>query len=143
MTAQLHPTRRPFVVYLVMALLVFVALGAIPASVMLITDPSGTSLGLPLEWINQSVFGDYLLPGIVLFVVFGLGSFAAAFGVLRRQQWSWLLTILLGLALMIWIVVQYFTIQTFFFLQPVMFITGLLIAALPFFAAVRRYTHAG
>ncbi len=143
MTAQLHPTRRPFVVYLVMALLVFVALGAIPASLMLITDPSGTSLGLPLEWIDQSVFGNYLLPGIVLLIVFGLGSLIAAFGVWRRQQWSWLLTILLGLALMIWIVVQYFTIQSFFFLQPVMFLTGLLIGALPFVPAVRRYVRAG
>lgn len=142
MTAQLNTSRRPSIVYIGVVLLLFVAFGAIPASVMFITDPSGASLGLPLEWINQSVFGNYLLPGIVLFVMFGLGSLAAAFGVWRRQQWSWMLTVLLGLALMIWIVVQYFTIQTFFFLQPVMFITGLLIAALPFVPAMRRYYQA-
>lgn len=141
MTAQLHPTSRPLVVYIVGILLLFVAIGAIPASLLLVTDPSGASLGLPLEWINQSVFGNYLLPGVVLLIVFGLGSLVAAFGVWRRQHWSWQLSILLGVALMIWIVVQYFTIQTFFFLQPVMFITGLLLAALPFASSMRRYYH--
>ena len=52
----------------------FIGLGAIGGGSMLIIDPSGNAIGLPVEMLQGSPFPDFLIPGVFLFTVIGLGS---------------------------------------------------------------------
>jgi len=51
----------------------FVALGALPCGVLLMIDPSGAMLNMPLSMLKGSPFADFFWPGLVLFAVMGLG----------------------------------------------------------------------
>lgn len=91
----------------------------------LITDPTGGELGLPYEWIRSTVFGDYLIPGTVLLVVLGFGSFVVLYGVARRPVWAWPAGVALGLATLIWLAVQVVVVQRFHPLQAFIAVIGL------------------
>jgi len=95
-----------------------VRLGAIVGGGTLILSPSGTLLGgLPLAMLNKTPFSDFLIPGIILFFVLGVGPvllipallkkpvslLAERFNFFSDMHWSWSFTIYTGFALIIWI----------------------------------------
>lgn len=84
----------------------FLGLGALAGGGALIADPTGASIQLSNDWLAGSPFADYLVPGIVLFAVFGIGSFVVCGAVLLRRRWSWYGAIGLGVALLAWLAVQ-------------------------------------
>ena len=53
---------------------IFIGIGAVPAGIAMIVDPSGNKLGMSLEMLTNSPFSDFLIPGIFLLVVNGIGS---------------------------------------------------------------------
>ncbi|MBI5544293.1 MAG: hypothetical protein HY901_10415 [Deltaproteobacteria bacterium] len=83
---------------------------------MMIVDPTGGLLQMPLSTLRGSIFGDFLIPGLILFVVLGLGALAVGAGLFflpawswaerlnpfPRQHWSWFTAVGYGVALMIW-----------------------------------------
>ena len=97
-----------------------------------------------MEWLEHTPFTSFLIPGLILFVLFGLGSLVTLFGLIFRPRWAWtepitqpvhvhwavLAAMLIGLAQCIWITVQLLMTQHFFFLQPIMFGVGLAILLL-------------
>jgi len=101
-----RPVERPAYVWLVIALQLGTALTAVPVGLSLMLDPSGAGIQLPREWIADSVFGSYFLPGLYLFAINGLGMILVA-GLSFIRHWSapWL-TGVLGAGLVIWILVQ-------------------------------------
>ncbi len=115
---------RPWYAWIAVGLQVVVGLGAIPVGVQLIVDANGSPLGMPHAWIDATPFGSYLVPGIFLLVMNGVGQVAAAvLIVLRRPLAPWL-TGALGIGLMIWITVQVVS-MPWSPLQPAMFAAGL------------------
>ncbi len=52
------------------------------------------------------MFSSYLVPGVVLLVVLGVGPLLAAYGVWRRRSWGWTASFLVGAALIIWLSIQ-------------------------------------
>jgi len=86
-------------------LLAFVGINALVAAYGFIGDPDGSSVGIPQEWLEDSPFEDYLIPGIVL-AAMGVLSLAAAFLQLRRHQYAWLVAGAAGVGFVIWIIVQ-------------------------------------
>lgn len=72
----------------------------------LIADPSGAALGIPLEWLRGSPFTDYLVPGIVLLTVLGIGPLIAAWGLRTKRPWSVPGALLIGVTLLVWIGVE-------------------------------------
>lgn len=116
----------------------FVALGALYGGWNLMTDPSGRSMMMSLDWIKTSPFPDYLVPGIVLFTFNGIGSaFAAVVSFMRVRLGGWL-GIFFGGFLFLWICVQVYYTGLAFFLQPLMGAIGL--AELHLGIAVLRMT---
>ncbi len=104
---------------------VFVGIGAIPAGVGLIADPSGVSMGMSLDWLAGSPFPNFLIPGLFLFAVNGLGSFAGALMTFRRRQYAGLVAIGLGGFLMAWITIQVIIIgPPIHWLQTLYFVLG-------------------
>ena len=101
-----RPLARPRYVWVAIALELFTALGAIPVGLQLIRDPTGAAIGLPSAWIEASPFGSYLVPGLYLVAMNGVGMLVAAgLSVARHPTAPWL-TGILGTGLLIWILVQ-------------------------------------
>jgi hypothetical protein len=124
---------RPRYVWGAVALELITAIAAIPAGLSLLTDPSGSGVGLPGTWIEDSVFGSYLVPGLYLFVVNGIGMLVlAGLTVLRHWSAPWL-TGALGVGLIIWIAVQVVVMPEVHPLQFVFAATGFALGLISFF----------
>jgi hypothetical protein len=85
---------------------VFIGVGAVAGGLGLALDPSGKSLGIPLELLDKTPFATFLVPGIVLFIVNGLGSLAGAVASFARHRYAGETALALGAFLAAWILVQ-------------------------------------
>src|SRR5690625_2396987 len=138
---------RPAGVYALLALLLLLSVGALFGGGALVADPSGALLEMPVELLAGSPFRDYLLPGLVLFLLFGVAPLVVVFGLWQRPAWSWsarwrvnlawLGTVVIGAALIIWILVQMAILR--FFLQPILLVQGIAIIVISLLPAVRRH----
>lgn len=107
----------------------FIALGALFGGAAAIFDPY-QPLGVPLELLEGSPFRNYLIPGIILFTVIGLGNLFSALTALKKNEQQGYISSVFSWALMIWIVVQCIMINAVDFLHILYFILGLLGAVL-------------
>ncbi len=119
-------------IYFYHFLLSFLGLSALGGGGALILSPSGKLLGgLPLSILERSPFQNFLIPGIILFVVLGLVPCLLVFALLKKQEnkiaeyfnffkdmyWAWSFSIYVGFALIIWIQVETIYIQAVGWLQ--------------------------
>jgi hypothetical protein len=127
------PIARPAYTWLAVLLQLITALGALPVGWMLITDPSGAPIGMPSEWIEGSIFGSYLVPGLYLLLVNGFGMLVAA-GLTVARHWlaPWL-TGALAVGLIVWIAVQLLIIRETMWLQWFFLGTGLMLGFIALF----------
>lgn len=98
--------QRKRLVWFTGTLQALLAIGAIPAGLGFILDPTGSEIGMSPEMLAGSPFPDFLVPGIVLFLVNGIGSLAGAVLTFRRHALAGKAAMGLGVFLMAWIVVQ-------------------------------------
>jgi hypothetical protein len=108
--------------------LAWLGLGALAGGMALVAKPDGSVMGISTSLLAGSPFPDFLVPGLVLGGVFGLGSLATAFAGLRHAVLAPMVAFAIGCGQMIWIVVQLQVIKEVSFLHPLMFGTGLVIA---------------
>lgn len=80
--------------------------------------------GPPVELLEHSPFDSFLVPGLLLFLVVGLGNLGAAALEARRIKGSELAVLLAGGALTVWIVTQLVMIRTISWLQLLYFLIG-------------------
>jgi len=92
----------------------------------LINDPSGSNLKMQLEWLQQTPFQNFLIPGIVLFLLIGVANTMGAWMTFRKSQKRAPFGAAFGVILMGWIISQVAWIGYKSFLQPLYFTTGLL-----------------
>jgi len=97
--------KRPLVV-LQAAIQFFVSLGALVSGTMLIVAPSGELLQAPREMLAGSPFNDFLVPGIILVLINGVGQLVAGILTVRRHPLSGFIGFTFGAGLAIWIYVQ-------------------------------------
>ncbi len=102
----------------------FIAIGALPAGLLYITDPSGTELGVSTDMLANSPLPNFLIPGLCLFIIHGLGNLAASVFSFLRKPVSGYLGVFFGAAQLIWITVQVSWIGLISFMQPMFFIIG-------------------
>ena len=107
-------------------MLAFLGLGAIGGGAVLIISPSGALFGMPLSMLENSPFNSFLVPGIILFTVLGLApcflifalikktdsKFAEKFNFFNDMHWSWTYSVYVGFALIIWIQMETFYLQS-------------------------------
>jgi hypothetical protein len=89
-----------------MTLIIFQGLSGLIGGVGLVIDPTGKSLQIPIEWLDNSPFHNYLIPGLILLIALGLYPIVLFYGLLKNLNWSWFGTLILGIALLIWIGVE-------------------------------------
>lgn len=114
---------------LLFALHAFVGIGAVAGGLAAITNPE-TPLGLSVELLKNSPFSNYLIPGIILFTVIGLGNIISALMFRFKSRFQGYISSVFSWALVIWIVVQCIMLNTVAFLHVLFFIIGLIEAAL-------------
>lgn len=106
------------------ALELFTGIMALVGTVGLLTG--AWSQGLPVEWLRGSPFTSYVVPGLALLVFVGGSAILAAILLLRQDPLGASLSVLAGLILVVFEIVQYLVIGLTFFLQPLMLAIGLL-----------------
>jgi hypothetical protein len=102
----------------------FIGLGALGGGFMLVRDPSGSALELPMSLLEGSPFPDFLIPGMFLFAVNGVGSMIGAGLSFTRRRYAQEIAIVLGAILVAWIVIQVVIISSFHWLHVLYFILG-------------------
>ena len=107
------------------ALQSFIGLGAVGGGFMLMIDPSGSKLGVPLSFLEGSLFPDFLIPGIFLLVVNGVGSLIGAGFSFARRRHAQEIAIVLGAILVAWIVIQIIIIRSLSWMHILYFILGI------------------
>jgi len=95
-------------------------------------------MGIPVSLLEGSIFRDYFIPGLFLFVVNGLGSLAGAVLTFVKNRSAGPVAIALGLILTAWIVIQVAIIRTFHWLHALYFVLGLVEALLGVLLTRRR-----
>ena len=73
---------------------------------MLIHDPSGFSMELPIELLKQTPFDNYLIPGVILLVALGFLSITVALLSVRMVTNYELLIIFQGCILLTWLTIE-------------------------------------
>ena len=103
-----------------------IGIGAVVCGFLLVIEPSGNKLGLPLELLSDSPFENYLIPGLILFSINGMGNVFGSFLSFRRNKYSGYTGMFFGVALIIWIIVQIMMIGLGSWLQPFYLLLGIL-----------------
>ena len=64
--------------------LIALGIGALAGGVFLVVAPDGSAMGFQIAILAGSPFADFLIPGLILGGLFGVGSIAVAVAGLRR-----------------------------------------------------------
>jgi hypothetical protein len=88
------------------ALEILLGVGAVGGGLALMAGPNGEILPLPVSALSGSPFANYFVPGAILFTILGIGPLGAAVLACRRHRVAPLLTLAVGGALLIWLVVE-------------------------------------
>ncbi|MNW45118.1 hypothetical protein D3C74_223720 [compost metagenome] len=117
--------KAPYTVKILIFLHAALGLGAIIGGGSLVLDPTGQMIGIPTEMMKVELFSNYLIPGIILLVVFGIGPLVVMVGLLLKRDcklgeklnglkpmhWSWTFSLYTAFGLIIWIMVQMYILE--------------------------------
>ena len=144
---------RPFLLWLLIILLVFIGVGAVISGTLLFITTDGHLLEWTTEQLTGTPFSNYLIPGLILFILLGLFPLFVGYGLLKRPNWNWPETInpirkqhwawtaswAAGVIMLIWIVFETALLGIISFLQPVIAVYGIIIIILTLIPGVKRY----
>jgi hypothetical protein len=116
--------KRRFLPYSLGALQAFIGLSAIMGGFKLVSDPSGANLDLSLEWLANSPFPDYFIPGLVLLIGIGVGHVLAAIVNFLRNRYAGGTAFVFGIFLILYLAIEVWIIGLQTFLQPLFFVLG-------------------
>lgn len=105
---------------------IFIALTAIVGGLVELTG----TMQIPLEWLRNSLFSDYTIPMLILILVVGGSSLAAAATVFVRREWSVLLSVVAGVVMAGFEVVELLILRQFSWLQVFYFVIGIAVFGL-------------
>jgi hypothetical protein len=137
---------------ILLILLAFLGLGAIFGGGVLMISPSGNLFGMPLSMLERSPFSNFLIPGIILFVVLGLIPIYLIFALIKKPKnrlaeqinffydlhWAWTFSIYIAFALIIWIQVEMIFLQDVHWLHSFYMFIGLAIIFVALLPQVRN-----
>lgn len=112
------------VVYVLLTLLhLLVGIGATAGGLAAVTDPT-SPLGMPTDMLETGPFEDYLLPGLFLMIVLGLGNLAVVVPAIKKIRFHGILSGGMGAVLVCWIVIQCYILQSIAALHVIFFLIG-------------------
>lgn len=133
---------QPLAGWLLMACLLFLGIGALGGGGQFLLDPTGNIVGLPVSSLAGSPFDDFLIPGVILFVILGIYPIVVLYGLYTHREWAWPAAVSVGFALIIWIAVQGLIVGFGHWLQWLYLGLGVTLVVLSALPSVRR-TYGG
>jgi hypothetical protein len=118
-----------YVKLLLFVLHVVIGVGALGGGYACIVEPMAP-LGAPLSMLEGSPFDSFLIPGLVLFGLFGIGNIVGAVLLARRFKWHGYIAGVLGGGMVVWIIIQVLIIKTIAFLHILFFFIGIVEASI-------------
>ncbi|NQT60782.1 MAG: hypothetical protein HQ557_17560 [Bacteroidetes bacterium] len=115
----------------------FVGIGAMAGGLGAILNPQ-SPMGIPVEVLEASPFSDFLIPGIILFAVIGLGNLMTLLLIFLRPRSQGYCGGVMGSSLVIWIIVQCIMLWSVGFLHILFFFIGLMQGVLALFILYRN-----
>jgi len=97
---------RPAILWVLLAVLGQLAVRAAIGGGALLLAPSGEIVGLSSAPLHRTPFGDFLVPGIILFVVFGLAPAVVCYALYTRRWWGWATSVGVAVAMLVWVLVE-------------------------------------
>jgi hypothetical protein len=102
---------------ILLILLSFLGLGALFGGGVFIIGPSGKIFGMPLSMLDHSPFPNFLIPGIILFIILGAVPVLLVIALIKRpiskqaeflncykdMYWAWTFCIYIAFALIVWL----------------------------------------
>jgi hypothetical protein len=143
---------RTVEVYILVLLVALEAIGALYGGYNLMNDPSGESIKLPIKLLESSIFPNYMIPGIILFLFLGFFPLFLVYPLLFKPKWklinrlniyqgyhwAWTYTIYTAIMLMTWINLQMMMIGTGSILQGTFGMVGIVILVIAMMPRVKR-----
>jgi len=95
-------------------LLFFNGISATIPGLILVFDPGGESMKMPLDWLEYSPFENFLIPGILLFLFIGVLSLISAILTIKKSKGFQLFIIANGLIMFGWLTIEIIIIKAFY-----------------------------
>ena len=97
---------HPDILWLLLAVLGQLSVRALIGGTALLMRPSGEIIGLSTGPLDGTPFGDFLVPGIMLFVVFGVVPAVVCYALYTQRWWGWLTAVGVAVAMLAWVLVE-------------------------------------
>ncbi|MBL7745279.1 MAG: hypothetical protein JNN00_17525 [Chitinophagaceae bacterium] len=112
---------------LLFILVAFIGATATVSGLLMIAEPGGRILNLPLSLLDTTPFTDFLIPGILLTLLVGVINLLAVFFNLQRHPSRYNWAMVGGIMITGWIIVQMILIQAAHWLHFIYLGIGILI----------------
>ncbi|MPW26066.1 hypothetical protein GC105_09710 [Alkalibaculum sp. M08DMB] len=104
---------------------IFIGIGALFGGFFAFTDTTGIQFGMPAtEVLKDSPFTSFLIPGIFLFVIIGLGNILTYIICKKNYKLQYYISGCMGLILTMWIVIQCYILNSIHVLHISFFTFG-------------------
>jgi hypothetical protein len=117
---------------LLLILVSFIAITATLSGLLMITNPGGEIMSMPLSLLQGTPFKDFQIPGILLTVTVGGVNLAAVFYNVQRHNSRYNWAIAGGILISGWIIAQLILIQVVHWLHFIYLGIGLLIVLIAY-----------
>ncbi len=111
---------------LLFILVAIIGITATSSGLMMVSDPGGQALNLPMSLLENSPFKNFIMPGILLTIIGVINLFAVFYNIQRHsKRYNWAMAG--GILICGWIIIQMILIQSFHWLQYAYLLAGVLI----------------
>lgn len=138
---------------LLIFLLGFLSLGAFYGGIVLIINPDGSILGIPLDLLQNSPFRNFLVPGIILLVTFGIFPAFTIYTLVKKPEnkilnhlnllydyhFAWTFAVYIGIAQIIWINIQTLILNAVDIIHTIYAGLGILIVCIALLPQTRKH----
>ncbi|AGA68233.1 hypothetical protein Desdi_0706 [Desulfitobacterium dichloroeliminans LMG P-21439] len=145
--------KRPLSCKFLILLHLILGMGAVFGGFVLILDPSGGIIKMPISILEHSPFDNFLIPGMILFIILGVFPLIISFALVKRwdwnlanrlniftkMHWSWAYSLYIGFALIVWITVELFFIKGIALVHVGYIFLGLMIQGVTMLPSVQKH----
>ncbi|HUI31600.1 MAG TPA: hypothetical protein VLX91_15425 [Candidatus Acidoferrales bacterium] len=131
---------------------ILLGVGAMFGGLTFIIDPSGRLMKMPVEFLKNSPFNSFLIPGIILFLIVGILPLVVAYALTTKRRWrmadllnifpemywGWTFSLYIGFVLVIWIALEAFYIGVMAAVHLGYILYGLAIQAVTLLPSVQK-----
>jgi hypothetical protein len=147
-----HIREHKFIRYLLYCLHLFLGVNACVGGLLLMIKSDGSLLQMNQDFLKNSGFSNFFIPGLLLFTFVGLLSMLTFCGLAFKfnfkmlnllniysdRHWAWAFSLYTGITTILWITIQ-LLITAYFWIQPVIILTGLSILICSLTPGIMQY----